>query len=283
MSAELVKQLREITGAGIMECKKALEEAGNEIEKAIDILKQKGVVKAAKKADRDTTEGRIGVALSTERNKLSYVKLGCETDFVAKNSEFIALADKIAKIALDKNTTSPEALLAEKVEGGTVDDMVKAAIAKIGENIKINGVDLVKADKGILEYYAHLGSKLVVVVEILGDNGKKDSLVKLAHELALQIAMDNPEFVCRDQVPADVVQREKDNLMVTPDIQSKPEGVRAKVVEGKLSAFFETCCLLDLPYIREQKKKVSEVVADAAKETGSKVDIVCFKRVSIGK
>ena len=283
MSTELVKQLREITGAGIMECKKALEEAANDIEKAVDILKQKGVVKAAKKADRDTTEGRIGVALSSDRKKLAYVKLGCETDFVAKNSEFVALAEKVAKVALDKNASSTDALLAEKAEGGTVDEVVKAAIAKIGENIKVNDVAIVTADKGILEVYSHLGSKLVVIVEIQGDESKKETLINLAHELALQIAMDNPEFVCRDQVPSDIVAREKENLMATPDIQSKPEGVRAKVVEGKLSAFFETCCLLDLPYIREQKKKVSEVVADTAKEVGSKVDIVCFKRVSIGK
>ncbi len=283
MSTELVKQLREVTGAGILECKKALEEAGNDLEKAIDILKQKGVVKAAKKADRDTTEGRIGVAISSDRKKLVLVKLGCETDFVAKNSEFIALADKVAAVAMDKNITSVEPLLTEKTADGTVDDTVKAAIAKIGENIKINDVQFVKADKGILDVYQHQGSKLVVVVEILGDESKKDNLVKLAHELALQIAMDNPEFVCREQVPADVVQREKDNLMVTPEIQSKPEGVRGKVVEGKLSAFFETCCLLDLPYIREQKRKVHEVVADTAKEVGSKVEVVCFKRVSIGK
>ncbi len=283
MSAELVKQLRDITGAGILECKKALDEAGNDLEKAIDILKQKGVAKAAKKADRDTTEGRIGVALSGDRKKLALIKLGCETDFVAKNSEFVALADKIAEIAMEKGISAVDSVLAEKTADGTVDDTIKAAIAKIGENIKCNEVQFVKADKGILDFYAHQGSKLVVVVEIQGDEAKKDNLVRLAHELALQVAMDNPEFVCRDQVPADIVQREKDNLMSTPDIQAKPEGVRGKVVEGKLSAFFETCCLLDLPYIREQKKKVSEVVAETAKEVGSPVNVVCFKRVSIGK
>jgi elongation factor Ts len=283
MSAELVKQLRDITGAGILECKKALDEAGNDMDKAIDILKQKGVAKAAKKADRETTEGRIGVAISADRKKLAYIKLGCETDFVAKNSEFVALSDEIARIAMEKGIEAIDTLLTQKANDGSVDDIVKAAIAKIGENIKVNDVAFIKAEKGILDFYAHQGSKLVVVVEILGDEGKKDNLVKLAHELALQVAMDNPEYVCREQVPADIVSREKENLMATPEIMSKPEGVRAKVVEGKLGAFFETCCLLDLPYIREQKKRVSEVVADTAKETGSKVEVVCFKRVSIGK
>ena len=214
-----------------MECKKALEEAANDIEKAVDILKQKGVVKAAKKADRDTTEGRIGVALSSDRKKLAYVKLGCETDFVAKNSEFVALAEKVAKVALDKNASSTDALLAEKAEGGTVDEVVKAAIAKIGENIKVNDVAIVTADKGILEVYSHLGSKLVVIVEIQGDESKKETLINLAHELALQIAMDNPEFVCRDQVPSDIVAREKENLMA-PLRTSSPS---QKVSEPKSS------------------------------------------------
>lgn len=283
MSAELVKQLREITGAGIMECKKALEESAYDIDKAIDVLKQKGIVKAAKKADRSTSEGRIGIALSADRKSLAYISLSCETDFVAKNSEFVALADKVAKIALDGDIQDLNKLLTTKTSDGTVDEVIKAAIAKIGENIKCNDVKIVNAEKGILEYYAHLGSKLIVIMEIKGDESKKDGLVKLAHELSLQIAMDNPEYVSREQVPADIVEREKSNLMQTPEIQSKPEGVRGKVIEGKLVAFFETCCLLDLPYIREQKKRVSEVVAETSKEIGSPVEIVSFTRVSIGK
>lgn len=283
MSAELVKQLREITGAGIMECKKALEESSYDMEKAVDILKQKGIVKAAKKADRSTSEGRIGIAIADDRKSLTYIKLGCETDFVAKNSEFVALAEKIAKIALDSKIEDLDKLLSAKTSDGTVDDTIKAAIAKIGENIKCDDVKVISAQKGILEYYAHQGSKLVVVMEVKGDESKKDGLVKLAHELSLQIAMDNPEYISREQIPADIVDREKNNLMQTPEIQSKPEGVRTKVVEGKLVAFFETCCLLDLPYIREQKKRVSEVVAETAKEIGSPVEIVSFKRVSIGK
>lgn len=283
MSAELVKQLREITGAGIMECKKALEESSYNIEQAIDILKQKGIVKAAKKADRSTSEGRIGVAISTDRKSLAYIKLGCETDFVAKNSEFIALAEKIAQTALEGKIEDLDKLHAAKSADGTIDETIKAAIAKIGENIKCEDVKIIKADKGILDFYAHQGSKLVVVMEVKGDESKKDSLVKLAHELSLQVAMDNPEYVNRDQVPSDIVEREKNNLMSTPEIMSKPEGVRAKVVEGKLVAFFETCCLLDLPYIREQKKRVSEVVAETAKETGSPVEVVSFTRVYIGK
>ncbi len=282
---ELVKTLRERTGVGIMDCRKALVETNGDLEKAIDILRQKGIAKAAKKADRETSEGRIGSKVASDRKKAALVKLTCETDFVAKNDMFINLAEKIADLALAHSTDDVNKLLSLKFEGskGTVEEEIKEAIGKIGENIQLKESVLFNSDKGYLELYTHLGSKLVVMVEITSDKPAVDELTKLAHELAMQIAIDNPEFVSRDQVPSDVVHHEREVIKSSPELASKPDAVKDKIVEGKLGSFFGGCCLVELPYMRDGSKKVKEIIEDTERKIGGKIHVTSFKRIAIGK
>lgn len=280
---ENIKTLRERTQAPMMDCKKALAEADNDVEKAIDILREKGIAKASKKAGRETTEGRIGLAVAPDLKKAVLVKLACETDFVAKNEDFVNLSEELSNLALSKGIDSAEALMSADINGETVEQYVKAAIGKVGENINVAGVEVFNADKGVIDAYRHMGSKLIVMVEVASDSDNKDKLVGLGHELAMQIAIDNPDYVHSDEIPADVVERERNVISESEELAGKPENVKEKIVDGKIKAFFKTCCLLDLPYMRESKKLISEVVADLEKELGNKVDVVKFKRVSIGK
>ncbi|MEZ4812101.1 MAG: translation elongation factor Ts [Caldisericia bacterium] len=280
---ENIKTLRERTQAPMMDCKKALAEADNDVEKAIDILREKGIAKASKKAGRETTEGRIGLAVAPDLKKAVLVKLACETDFVAKNEDFVNLSEELSNLALSKGIDSAEALMSADINGETVEQYVKAAIGKVGKNINVAGVEVFNADKGVIDAYRHMGSKLIVMVEVASDSDNKDKLVGLGHELAMQIAIDNPDYVHSDEIPADVVERERNVISESEELAGKPENVKEKIVDGKIKAFFKTCCLLDLPYMRESKKLISEVVADLEKELGNKVDVVKFKRVSIGK
>lgn len=283
--SELVKTLRERTGAGIMDCRKALTDTNGDIEKAIDLLRQKGIAKAAKKEGRETAEGRIGVVMSDDKKKASLVKLTCETDFVAKNEIFVDIAEKIAKIALEKNINDIKVVLSEKFPGGTgtVEEQIKEAIGKIGENIELKEILLINAEKGIIDVYTHLGSKLAVMVEVAGEKNDVNELTGLAHELAMQIAVDSPEYVNSTQIPKDVVDREREVIKNSPELAGKPDNVKEKIVDGKINAFYASCCLTELPYMRDGNLKVKDVVAQTSKKMGCPVEIVTFKRVSVNK
>ncbi len=280
---ENIKILRERTQAPMMDCKKALTESGNDVEKAIDILREKGIAKASKKAGRETTEGRIGLAVTADKKKAVLVKLACETDFVAKNEDFVKISENLSKLALEKGLSTGTDLLKADFNGASVEEYLKTSIGKVGENIQIAGVEVFTADKGIVDAYKHMGGKLVVVVEVASESDNTDKLVGLAHELAMQIAIDNPEYLHSSEIPADIVDHERKVISESDDLAGKPDNVKERIIEGKVKAFFKTCCLLDLPYMRESKKLISEVVTDLEKELGKKVEVVKFKRISVGK
>ncbi|MCK5744335.1 MAG: translation elongation factor Ts [Caldisericia bacterium] len=280
---ENIKILRERTQAPMMDCKKALTESGNDVEKAVDVLREKGIAKASKKAGRETTEGRIGLAVTADKKKAVLVKLGCETDFVAKNEDFVKISENLSKLALEKGLGTGTDLLKADFDGATVEDYLKTSIGKVGENIQIAGVEVFNADKGIVDAYRHMGSKLVVVVEVASESDNTDKLIGLAHELAMQIAIDNPEYLHSSEIPKDIVDHERKVISESDDLAGKPDNVKERIIEGKVKAFFKTCCLLDLPYMRESKKLISEVVSDLEKELGKKVEVVKFKRISVSK
>jgi len=278
-----IKTLRERTQAPMMDCKKALGEAGGNVEKAIDILREKGIAKASKKAGRETTEGRIGVTLSDDKKKAVMVKLACETDFVAKNKDFIAISEDLSRLALEKNFTTKEELMGGSLNGNSVEEHLKASVGKIGENIQIADVETFESEKGLVDAYKHMGSKLVVLVEVASDGNNTNKLAELAHELAMQIAVDNPEYVKSSEIPEDVVDKERKIIAESDELSGKPDNIKDRIIDGKIKSFFKTCCLLDLPYMRESKMLVSELVDKTSKEIGSPVDVVKFKRVEIGK
>ncbi|MEB3283763.1 MAG: translation elongation factor Ts [Candidatus Sericytochromatia bacterium] len=259
ISAALVKELREKTNVGMMDCKKALTETNGDMEAAIDLLRKKGMAKAAAKGSRIATEGLVGSAISGQAASL--VEVNCETDFVARNETFLAAVNAVASFVIDK-APSDEGTGADLLDlsgwdaGKTVDESIKEAIQKTGEKIDIRRfVRYQAAPGGTLGSYIHLGGKIGVLVELQGGDAA------LAKDIAMHVAASQPQFISREEVPADVVEKEKEILLAQPDLQSKPENVRAKMVEGRIGKFFEQICLVDQAFVKDPGVKVHELLA----------------------
>jgi elongation factor Ts len=252
ISATLVKELRDQTGAGMMDCKRALEETGGDIEAARRLLRERGMASAAKRADRATTEGLVGYRISDTHGTM--VAVGCETEPVSKNEEFQAFAKRVLELV--------DAEGAEAVDG--VESERQELIAKLGENIVVAGrpARFEKVDGGVIEAYVHPpANKLGVLVQLRG--GKSE----LARKLAMHIAWSAPQWVGREDVPEDVVTSEREIYLSSDEVQSKPEQARDKIVEGMLGKrFFAVNVLLDQPWIHDQSKTVAQALADDGAE-----------------
>jgi elongation factor Ts len=264
IKATMVKELRDKTGAGMMNAKKALVEADGDMEKAMEILRQKGIASADKKMDRIAAEGRVASAIVD--NAGAMVEVNCETDFVAKNDEFINLSNDIAKIVAEKNPASVEELLKEPYEGKTVDEILREKIAKIGEKMTVRR--FVRYE-GNLSTYIHNG-KIGVLVE----TDKKDDVA--AKDVCLHVASSAPEFLSSTDIPADVREEEKRIEMGKDDIQKKPENIREKIVEGRLHKILAQKCLLEQPFVKDPNQSVKEYI-------DGKFSIVKFDRYMLGE
>lgn len=268
VSSDLVKQLREMTGAGIMDCKKALAEANNDIEKAKEILKIKGLAKADKKAGRETKEG-IAYGVSTPEKGV-LIELACETDFVARNEEFKNLASEIANSLLELSVIGFDVKNGQELsslklkDGKTLEERIKEAIAKIGENIQLKRVCLASGKNYI---YIH-GMRVGVLVSYEGD----ESVVK---DVALQIAAMKPEFVSVDKIPSEYIEKEKAIFKEQAKAEGKPENILDKIAEGKLKKLYEEKVLLEQPFIKDEKKKIKDILGNTV--------IRDFCRIEIGK
>ena len=284
VSMEDIKKLREMTGAGMLDCKKALEEAGGDIEKAKEILRIKGLAKAEKKAGRETKEGLVFVLLSEDRKKGAMIELNCETDFVARNEEFQKLAERIARHLLEteenKNKMgSGEEVLSQKLYDEpekTVEVLIKEAIAKIGENIKLSRYCRYDTED-YLHFYVHGGGRIGVLLDFKAPE-LNDQVLRLAQDIAMQIAAMRPEYVRVEDIPEEVLEREKRILREQTLAEGKPEHIVEKIVEGKLKKFYQEKVLLEQPFIRDEKKKVSDVI----KESGLEIEVKRFCRFELG-
>ncbi len=273
ISAASVGKLREITGAGLMDCKKALTESNGNMDAAVDILRKKGVASAAKKAGRDAKEGVIAQAILPGAKTGLLLEVNCETDFVAKNDSFKAICDDIAK----KLAVNPNA----DVEADRV-----AAVAKIGENIKISRHHRFEVQGlGLVAAYIHTGAKVGVLVEV--GAGKEATVAneefkQLVRDITLQIAAANPTAVSRDQVPAALVEKEKE--IAAEQVKGKPPQAIAKIVEGKLDKFFQGICLLDQGFVkRNAEVTVKEHMAETGKKLGDELVVRRFVRFQVGE
>ena len=285
IKAELVKQLREITGAGMMDCKRALIDTNGDIDTAVENLRKAGIAKAAKKLDRESKEGRVEGLINSDRSKAVIVELSSETDFVARNEEFIALTKRLAEIAFTKSIGSVEKLSDEKIDGQTISEKITAMIAKIGENIKPKRVSYFEAPGDSFIYqYIHPGNKIAVMVELAATaNLREDErIINLAKELALQITFSKPVAICRSEVPRDVADKEKKLYEEQAREEGKPEQAIEKIVEGRTRKFFEESCLLEQEYIRNVEIKVDDLVAQISKEVGSKIVVKRYTRFEVG-
>lgn len=260
VTAALVKELREKTGAGMMDCKKVLTETDGDLEKAAELLREKGITKAAKKSGRVAAEGMVEAYISEDEKVGAIVEVNSETDFVAKNEEFRTFVMDVAKQIVKNNPESVEALLAEPAmfeEGKTVNEALIGKIATIGENISIRRFARFETTDGLIEKYIHSDGKIAVLVNMT--SGTKE----LAKDVCMQIAAARPEFIDRDQVPAERVEKEKEILKIQTMNEGKPEAIAEKIVLGRINKFYQEICLVDQEFVKDPSKKVSDILKDS--------------------
>ena len=260
VTAALVKELREKTGAGMMDCKKVLTETDGDLEKAAELLREKGITKAAKKSGRVAAEGMVEAYISEDEKVGAIVEVNSETDFVAKNEEFRTFVMDVAKQIVKNNPESVEALLAEPAmfeEGKTVSEALIEKIATIGENISIRRFARFETTDGLIEKYIHGDGKIAVLVNMT--SGTKE----LAKDVCMQIAAARPEFVDRNQVPTERVEKEKEILKIQTMNEGKPEAIAEKIVLGRINKFYQEICLVDQEFVKDPSKKVSDILKDS--------------------
>ncbi|MDN5363102.1 MAG: elongation factor Ts [Eubacteriales bacterium] len=290
ITAAMVKELRERTGAGMMDCKKALEETGGDMEKAIEYLREKGLAAAAKKAGRIAAEGLVQ-ALVLENGRLgAMVEVNCETDFVAKTDEFRSFVMDIVRQVAEKNPADVEELLNQPAltdPAKTVRDLVTEKIARIGENMSVRRFARYElAGNGLIDAYLHMGGKIGVLVQLeteRADIAGKEGFRALARDIAMQIAAARPEYIKREDVPADVVAKEKEILKAQALNEGKPEHIAEKMVAGRLEKFFKEVCLLEQPFIKDQDMNISRLLAEKSKELGGEIKVTRFARFEMGE
>jgi elongation factor Ts len=266
ITAQMVSQLREQTGAGMMECKKALMEADGDIERARDILRARGQAQAGKRAGRAAADGVVAVSVTPEAASL--IELNSETDFVARNEEFKALAHEIAQVAAaTPHQGAGDLLDAPLPSGETVRQKVDDALAKMRENLVLRRtVRYEQKPDSVLATYVHtVTNKIGVLLELQGDPGS-EAQKELARNIAMHIAASKPEYVRREEVPAEAVERERDVLAEKTRNEGKPEAAIPKIVEGRLGKFYEQLCLVEQPYVRDPSKKIGELASQAGAE-----------------
>ncbi|OGW26664.1 MAG: translation elongation factor Ts [Nitrospirae bacterium GWC2_57_13] len=273
ISASAVKDLREKTGAGMMDAKKALEEAGGDFEKAVDVLRQKGLSAAAKKASRVAAEGSISSTIDAQGRTGALVEVNSETDFVAKNDEFQHFAKGISDLVAGKNPADVAALSKLELDGQGVESRRQALVQKIGENIAVRRFVRYQTD-GRLAIYLH-GSRIGVMVDYQGGNDQ------LGKDIAMHIAAANPQFLTRDMVPSDVLARERAVYEGQAKESGKPPAIIPKIVEGKMEKFYGDTCLLEQVYIKDPDGKLK--VRDVLKQAGGGASINRFVRYQLGE
>ena len=269
VTAAQVKELRERTGAGMMECKKALVETGGDMDAAVEALRKSGLAQADKKASRVAAEGKIALAVADGGHEAVMVEVNCETDFVAKDENFGAFADAMARNALEQNPADVETLMAAAVDGGSAEEARQALVAKIGENVQVRRFVRASSD-GVLGAYVH-GNRIGVLVDLAGDDAE------LAHDLAMHVAAMNPEFVSADDVPADVIAREKDILVAQAEGSGKPPEIVEKMVEGRLRKHLAGITLLGQPFVKDSDVTVAKLL----QQRGASVR--GFHRLAVGE
>ncbi|MBQ6491584.1 MAG: elongation factor Ts [Atopobiaceae bacterium] len=286
ITAAMVKQLREMTDSPMMECKKALVEADGDIEKAVDVLRTMGLAKAAKKAGRATNEGTVAAYVSEDGKVGALVEISCETDFVGSNPKFTGFASKVAKAVAEANPADVEALKAADLDGETVDSALTEMIHVMGENMNIVRFVRRSVEAGALNSYIHLGGKLGVLVEFAFANeatAANDEFKTFAHDVAMQIAAADPIACNRDDVPADVVEREMAIYKKQAADSGKPEAIQERIATGKLEAFFKERCLVDQAFIKDGSITITELAKRVSKAAGDEISLVGFDRMAFGE
>ncbi|HJO88323.1 MAG: translation elongation factor Ts [Alphaproteobacteria bacterium] len=286
ITASLVKELRDKTGAGMMNCKKALGEADGDLEAAIDWLRKKGMAAAAKKSGRVAVEGLIGIAVEGDVGAL--VEVNAETDFVSRNDVFQAYVRTVTGLALEKDDDLSSLLAGEYPESGrSVEEELTHLIATIGENMSFRRAARLQVEEGVMASYIHNsvvpGMGRIGVLVGLSSTGDKEKLSDLGKQVAMHVAAANPQSVSQDDLDPELVERERAILAEQARASGKPEEIIGKMVEGRLRKFFEEVALLDQIFVIDGENKVSQAIAEAAKDIGAEVTITGFVRFALGE
>lgn len=285
ITAGMVKELRERTGAGMMDCKKALGETNGDLEKAIEVLREKGLAAAAKKAGRIAAEGIVTTYISEDMKLGAVVEVNCETDFVAANEEFKTLVDNVAKMAAESNVETVEELVQLKYiadENVTVQEAVTALIAKIGENMSVRRFERFKVENGIVQSYIHGGGKIGVLVELACE--KQDPvLATIGKDIAMQVAAANPLFLNKDAVDNESLEKEKEIYRVQALNEGKPENIVDKMVLGRVNKYYKEVCLIEQVWVKNGDYTITKYLQEESKKLGAEITVTRFARFERGE
>ena len=291
VTAAMVKELREMTGAGMMDCKKALAATDGDMDKAVEFLREKGLAGAEKKAGRIAAEGIVATAMTDDEKKAVVVEVNAETDFVAKNAKFQAYVAQVAAQALTTTAADMDSFMAEKWaadETLTVKEALSSQISIIGENMNIRRFKQVVEENGVVVSYIHAGGRIGVLVDV-ETSVVNDAVKEMGKNIAMQIAALNPKYTSRDEVSADFIEHEKSILMAQiqndPKEASKPEKVIQGMIQGRINKEMKEICLLDQTYVKAEdgKQSVAQYVAQVAKENGASITVKGFVRFETGE
>ena len=280
ITTEDIKLLRESTGAGILDCKKALQETGGDIDQAIEFLRKKGLAAASKKASREANDGLVSAHISSDGQTGVLVEVNCETDFVARTADFQNfVAAIVQQVASKPELANVEALLASPFgdSGKTAAETLTETIAKLGENMVVRRVarfDL--TGDGLLDNYIHIGGRVGVLVEATGGNAG------LIHDVALQIAAASPRYVSQDEIPAEVIESEKNIYRAQLAEDKKPDNIKERIIEGKLKKWYEEVVLLEQPFVKDGELTIARLLEKHSKELGREVKVRRFARFELG-
>lgn len=285
ITASMVKDLRERTGAGMMDCKKALNECEGDIEKAIEHLREKGLAAAAKKAGRVASEGLVKTFVSEDKKEASIVEVNCETDFVSVNESFVEFVDNVAKQAASTSAADIDAFVAEKYIADpaiTIQEALTNMIAKLGENMNVRRFKRLSVEHGAIESYVHGGGRIGVLVKV--ECGKADDvLAVIAKDVAMQVAATNPLFLNRDAVDADTLEKEKEIYRVQALNEGKPEAIVEKMTMGRIQKYYKENCLLEQVWVKNADYTITKYLQEKSKAIGSEIAVTEFVRFERGE
>lgn len=282
ITASMVKDLREKTGAGMMDCKKALEASMGEIEKAIDWLRQKGLAKAAKRADRAAEEGLIVLKIADDNKSAVAIELKCETDFVARGDKFVEFAKAIAEHTFNNFTSDNAELLAQPFGSTTLGETVSETVATIGENILIGKTVKAEAADGVVGSYVHSNGKLAAMVEVSA-TANPEAALAFAKSVAMQVAAASPLALNADGIDPALIEREREVYRKKAKEDGKPDNIIEKIADGAVKKYCKEICLMDQAYIRDDKMTIADFEKSASKAADAEFKIVGFKRIALGE
>jgi elongation factor Ts len=285
ISASMVKELRERTGAGMMDCKRALSETDGDMEKAIELLREKGLAAAAKKAGRIAAEGLVCTYISEDMKVGTVVEVNCETDFVAANEEFVALAKNIAKQVAQTTSTTVDELVSEKYiadEAMTITEAVTVLIAKLGENMSVRRFEKFSIENGVVQSYIHGGGRIGVLVELACEK-QDDVLIQIGKDVAMQIAAANPLFLDNTCVDNETLEKEKEIYRVQALNEGKPEKIVEKMVMGRVNKYYKEVCLIEQIWVKNSDYTITKYLQEESKKLGADIKITRFVRFERGE